>query len=124
MSRIKAKPDIFPAKGEWPYYWITRVSARYTLRLEEALKPRGLDVSRWRVLQSLHEHGALGVSDLADFAILRLNTTTKIVQRMVADGLLDTRVSRKDARVTEVLLTTKGRRQAEIARRLAHELFN
>lgn len=114
----------FSHKTEWPYYWITRVSARYTFEMEKLLKPAGLDVSRWRVLSSLREHGTLGVSEISDYCILKLNTTTKIVQRMTAEGLVATRGSRSDGRVTEVRLTKKGEKAAVRAAQFAQMVFD
>lgn len=113
----------FSSKGTWPYYWIARVNARYLLRMEELLKRDGLDISRWRVLSSLREHGTLGVSEISDYCILKLNTTTKIVQRMVVDGLVETRPSRSDARVTEVTLTHRGEQMARRAADSARIVF-
>ena len=123
MQETISPSQPFSAKHDWPYYWISRVNARYALELERLLKPHGLDVSRWRVLASLDEHGSLGVSEIAEYAILRLNNTTKIVQKMAADGLVQTRSRSADARVTEVSLTEDGKRQAKRARELAHTLF-
>lgn len=113
----------FSGKGDWPYYWVSRVSALYALELEKRLKPIGLDVSRWRVLASLLEHGGLGVSEISDYCILKLNTTTKIVQRMTAEGLVTTRGSPFDGRVTEVQLTEAGKEAALRAARIAQQLF-
>ncbi len=95
-------------KRSWPFYWISRVNARYVQVLERKLKPIGLDVARWRVLISLYEEEYLSVSEISDFSTMRLNTTTKVVQRMIADDLVRTRVRATDGRVTEVCLTAKG----------------
>lgn len=57
---------------------------------------------------SLYEDGYLSVSEIAEFSVLKLNTTTKIVQRMIADGLVTTRQGVADGRVTEVTLTKAG----------------
>ena len=113
----------FPPMHEWPYYWISRVNAQYTIVLEEQLKPHGINLSRWRVLSSLYERGSLGVSEIADFAILRLNTATKVVQKMATEGLVQTEVNTHDARITQVVLTEEGRRQALFARNLATRRF-
>jgi DNA-binding MarR family transcriptional regulator len=101
--------------ADWPFYWITRVTGRYFQNIELALKPIGLDVPRWRVLMALYERRTASVSEIADHAIVKLSTMTKIIQRMQADGLVTCRPSETDARVTEVTLTEIGheaRRQA------------
>lgn len=102
-------------KKNWPFYWISRVNARYVEVLERRLKTMGLDMPRWRVLISLYEEEHLSVSDIADFSVMKLNTATKVVQRMVQDGMVETRVRPNDGRVTEVSLTAKGDEMRQIA---------
>lgn len=105
---LEPEDDPVFRKADWPFYWLTRASARYLLHIEVALKAIGLDVPRWRVLMSIHESGCASVSEIADQAIVKLPTMTKIVQRMQADGLVICRPRATDARVTEVLLTPSG----------------
>lgn len=93
---------------EWPFYWLTRFTGRYLLQMELALKPIGLDIPRWRVLMTLRNRETLSVSEIADHAIVKLPTMTKIVKRMQADNLVDCRQSAADGRVTEVTLTPQG----------------
>jgi MarR family transcriptional regulator, organic hydroperoxide resistance regulator len=94
---------------DWPFYWLTRFTGRYLQQMELALKPIGLDVPRWRVLMSLHNKDTLSVSEIADHAIVKLPTMTKIIQRMQADDLVHCRPSETDGRVTAVSLTPKGK---------------
>lgn len=108
---------------EWPFYWLSRVVARYLERLEVALKPEGLDVARWRVLMSLHGQDKASVSEIAEHAIVKLPTMTKIVQRMQADGLVECRPRVTDARVTEVVLTARGQAAREAAWRAATGIY-
>lgn len=107
----------------WPFYWLTRASGRYLQAMETALKRAGLDVPRWRVLMVLHEEGCASVSEIADHAISKLPTMTKIVQRMQADGLVMLRPRSSDGRVTEVLLTPTGEAAAERAWQIADRIF-
>lgn len=109
-------------RRDWPFYWITQASARYHQVMEPRLKAKGLDIPRWRVLMSLYEDDWLSVSSIADACIIKLNTATKIIQRMVADGLVITRPSQTDKRATEVSLTAEGIRQRGIALAIAEEV--
>lgn len=111
-------------KRNWPYYWISRVDARYVQVFDRRLKPMGLDVPRWRVLMSLYEDTYLSISEIAEFSAMRLNTTTKVVQRMIADGQVTTRVRPTDGRVTEACLTEKGDRLRALALEEAHAIFD
>jgi MarR family transcriptional regulator, organic hydroperoxide resistance regulator len=114
-------PD-FEISGS-PFYWLARVDGRYTLRMDAVLKRIGMDVPRWRVLMLLAEHSPASVSTLAEHAIIRMSTMTKIVHRMKAEGYVDTRVSATDGRVTEVLLMPKGRQAVKQVRAQAGRIF-
>ncbi len=87
---VNAKKATPHTKRSWPFYWVSRVDQRYVQVLDKRLKPMGLDAPRWRVLMSLHEDTYLSISEIADFSTMRLNTTTKVVQRLIADGLVTT----------------------------------
>ena len=92
--------------------------------MERRIKTFGIDLPRWRAMMCLHEDQYLSVSEIADFSAQKLNTTTKVIQRMMNDDLVATRVRPQDGRVTEVCLTEKGeilRRQALIE---AQEIFD
>lgn len=97
-------------KKNWPFFWVSQVAAAYEIALERRIKPLGLDIPRWRALMSLYEEEYLSVSQIAEFSALKLNTTTKVIQRMIGDDLVTTRPRPTDGRVTEVCLTDKGDR--------------
>lgn len=107
----------------WPFYWITRANNAYLQVLERALKAGGLDVPGYRVLMLLHGRRARSVSYLAEEAIVKLPTMTRIVQRMEQEGLVETRPRASDNRVTEVLLTRRGGRARLSAQRAAFGVF-
>jgi DNA-binding MarR family transcriptional regulator len=102
-----ASPDF--VKEEFPFYWLARVYGVYTLQMEQALKTVALDIPTWRTLFILNEHGSSSMSEISLHAIAKLSTVTKIVYRMKAEGLVETRTSPQDARVTVVELTDAGR---------------
>lgn len=111
------------AKEDWPFYWISRVNARYVQVLEKRLKPLGINVPNWRVLISLYESQYLSISEIAEMSAMRLNTTTKVVQRMITDGLVTTRIRPTDGRVTEACLTEKGDRLRALALAEARQVY-
>lgn len=121
---VNAKQPSPHFKKNWPFYWISRVDARYVQVLDRRLKPIGIDVPRWRVLMSLYEDTYLSISEIAEFSTMRLNTTTKVVQRMIGDGLVTTRVRPSDARVTEACLTIEGDRLRALALKEARDVFD
>lgn len=115
-----AGPNPTDFRLRWPFFWVNRTNIYYERALERRMKRFGCDMPRWRVLMSLHERDFMSVSEISAFSTLKLNTTTKIVQRMIADGLVETRVRPTDGRVTEVTLTAKGEAMREKALVEAH----
>lgn len=107
----------------WPFFWITQAVGRYLQRLETGLKRVDLDISRWRVLMCLHQNRPTSVSEIAQLAIVKLPTMTKIVQRMEADGLVRCEARVSDGRVTEVTLTPSGVAAKQTAWTIANRLY-
>lgn len=94
--------------NEFPFYWIARVNALYSMEMEKTLKPLGMDISRWRVAMMLRVYGPLSISDIAEHAIGKLPTITKIVYRMRDEALVEINTCEKDGRVAIVSLTEEG----------------
>jgi len=107
-----------------PFFWLSRVSGRYVLDMEAVLRRVGMDVPHWRVLMILHENDPASVSTLADLAVIKLSTMTRIVQRMQAEGLVACNPRASDARVTEVRLTPAGAAAVEQVRDPASRIFH
>ncbi|MEG1769561.1 MAG: MarR family transcriptional regulator [Comamonas sp.] len=99
------------------------MNALYTHEMERVLKVVNCDLSTWRVLAILQEQGVSSVSDIAVHSVSKLSTTTKIVYRMKADGLVTTSVSAEDGRVTLVELTPAGCQQLQRVADATHGLF-
>lgn len=116
--------DAHEFKKRWPFFWVSQINAAYESALERRLKHLGIDIARWRALMSLYDDGHLSVSEISDLSAQKLNTTTKVVQRMVKDGLVTTRVRPKDRRVTEVSLSAKGEEMRKEALKEAQTIYN
>lgn len=110
-------------RENWPFFWISQVNAAYIGVLERRIKPLGIDIPRWRAMMSLYQDQHLSVSEIAEFSAQKLNTTTKVVQRMVADELVSTRARPSDGRVTEVCLTEKGEHLRALAMKEAGDVY-
>ncbi len=110
-------------KENWPFFWISQINAAYAVALERRTKPLGIDLPRWRAMMSLYEDQHLSVSEIADFSAQKLNTTTKVIQRMLSDGLVTTRIRPTDARVTDVCLTPAGEEMRKKALVEAQKIF-
>ncbi|HKZ73372.1 MAG TPA: MarR family transcriptional regulator [Steroidobacteraceae bacterium] len=91
-----------------PFYLIARTAGRYAIDMDEALRAIDMDVPSWRALMIVHHTNPSSVSEIADQAVVKLSTMTRVVQRLEKRGLV--RLSRResDARVTEVYITDRG----------------
>lgn len=97
---------------QFPFYWISKVHAQYIAYLDAALKRYGVDHSRRQILMMLssyaHQESGLSISEISDFLISKISTTTKTVYRLKEEGLVETFACSHDKRITRVKLTEKG----------------
>lgn len=107
-----------------PFFLMNRTVSTYALRMEQALQMVGADIPRWRVLVLASERGPISVSAIADLAVIRLSTATKVIQRLERDGLVSLHRSPRDARVTEVRITKQGRAVNRLVRGAASTIYN
>ena len=107
-----------------PFFLIARVSGRYVLDMEMVLKTIDMDMPGWRTLMIVREREPSSVSEIADLAVMRLSTMTRVVQRLKKRGLvrIDSRPS--DARKTDVYLTLKGKDMMQRVRLVASGVYD
>jgi DNA-binding MarR family transcriptional regulator len=97
---------------------------RYSIDMENALHAIDMDLPSWRALMIVAESNPSSVSEIADRAVMRLSTMTRVVQRLEKRGLLKVRRRKGDARVTEVYINAKGVRAAQQVRQIASRFYN
>lgn len=73
------------------------------------LEPHGLTLAQWAVLSSLWRSGEMGVKELAEMTGNEPPATSRIVDRMVAAGLLLRKPDPADRRAVLVGLTAKAK---------------
>jgi MarR family transcriptional regulator, organic hydroperoxide resistance regulator len=106
-----------------PFFLMNRAVATYALAMERALRAVGADIPRWRVLMLAHEYGPVSVGRIAEGAVMKLPTATKVVQRLNREGLVRIRRALHDARVTEVELTAAGHKAVQVIRQVASRMY-
>ena len=74
--------------ADWPFYLIARTARRYEMDMEQALRRLDMDLPSWRAMMLLHECSPSGVSEMAERAVSRLSTMTRVVQRLEKRGLV------------------------------------
>jgi DNA-binding MarR family transcriptional regulator len=92
------------------FFYFSQILARRTRAINAALRPYGLDYSRWRVLAVLHEHSGATMGRLADLTSVDRTTLTRTLGLMENAGLLVRREQKSDRRSLAISLTAKGRR--------------
>lgn len=83
-------------------------SHRISNEFHKEVREAGLTVTEWRVLGSLIEGEGETVGALAELAVTKQPTLSKVLPRLEAEGLLTLNTSTADRRQTVVRITPKG----------------
>lgn len=100
-----------------PFYLIALADFRFHEDLDKALARLGIDRSTYRVLTVLRNESSATIKDVAERALLKRSTASRIIDRMRDDNLVSTRANGHDNRLTDVKLTERGRHVVEHAMR-------
>lgn len=87
---------------------LTEASRKATADLESVLRPKGVPVEYWRVLEVLADESGRPMSTLADAVSMRLPTLSKLIDRMVADALVQRAPDPQDLRRVLVYISDPG----------------
>ena len=87
--------------------------------LNAKLKEMGIQVEAWRILEVLSAEENRTMGELAEAVLMTPSALTKLVDRMVADGLVHRQVSQVDHRRVQLVLTNLGRTQVGKLREFA-----
>lgn len=79
--------------------------------LTAALKEHGVQVEAWRVLETLDAEPNQTMGELARIVLMNPPTLTKMVDRMVMDGLVHRQAGKSDQRQVNLMLTDLGRKR-------------
>ena len=118
MSDQQVKPRL-----EDELVWVVaRVNHQLEQKLAERLSSRGLPIEQYWILQALCEMGPTAVSQLAEMAHAGRPNTTKILDRMVAAGLVCRAPDHGDRRRINILATDEGRLLYEDTAQIAPDI--
>lgn len=109
--------------ADWPFYLITRTANRYEMEMERALKRIDMDLPSWRAMMLLHECSPSSVGEIAERAVIRLSTMTRVIQRLEKRGLATVSRRAADARVTDVYITAEGEEVVGQVRAVASRIY-
>jgi DNA-binding MarR family transcriptional regulator len=106
-------------------YQIARAHARIEGDLTLRLKPLGVSVGTYRVLIALADAGPLPMSELANAVLVEPHSLTKLIDKMVAEGLVFRLPDDHDRRKVLVSLAEETRSFIPKLRKVAdtHEAY-
>jgi len=89
-------------------YLLARASHQASRQFHAVVRSKGLRVPEWRALATLAD-GPRTIGALADITLIQQPTLTKIIDRMVANGLVRRQRGHHDKRTVAVEVTDEGR---------------
>lgn len=89
-------------------YLMARASHAVSAEFHATLRRAGVPVPVWRVLASLSGSAGETVTGLADACLLQQPTMTKLLDRMVRDGLVKRLPDARDRRIVRIQMTPRG----------------
>ena len=89
--------------------------------LTRRLRQFGVQVEAWRVMEILENDEKLTMGDLAELVLMNPPTLTKLVDRMVADGLVHRKIAKSDHRQINLGITALGRKRINQVREQARQ---
>jgi MarR family transcriptional regulator, organic hydroperoxide resistance regulator len=92
-----------------PFYLIAHADFKYHEDMDKVLKKHGVSKPIYRIMTILRENDKASIGTLADMALTKRSTVSRIIDRMLLQGLVSTEPNTSDNRITEVTLTSAGR---------------
>lgn len=92
-------------------YALAAAHRKMSKSLNDRLKRHGIQIEAWRILETLEAGERLTMGQLAEVVLMNSPTLTKLVDRMVSDGLVHRQVAQADHRQINVLPTALGKKR-------------
>lgn len=103
---MKTNPSGLPDHvGYWLRKLSNAVSGAFALRLER----HGVSVAQWVVLRALYDHEALALKDIVAQVEVDQGALSRMVDRLLARGLVQRETDVNDRRAVAISLTKTGR---------------
>jgi MarR family transcriptional regulator, organic hydroperoxide resistance regulator len=114
MKKTDYRKLCHPAHPEFrlatsPFYLMAHADFDYHEDMSTVLEKHGVNRSMYRIMTVLREHASANIGFLAERALMKRNTASRIIERMVAKELVSAFPNPNDSRVTEVVLTERGK---------------
>lgn len=112
MNKL-AKNDISPvseplSRRDPPEYYIAVLNRQIKEAMDATLRPYGLKLVDWRLLQCLELEMPLSICDLSKKAVIERTITSRLVDQLVVRGLVEKNPMEMDRRFSLITLTPAG----------------
>lgn len=91
-----------------PFYLMAHADFKYHEDMDKVLHKHGVSKPIYRIMTVLREHQPASIGTLAEVSLTKRSTVSRIIDRMLEQGLVTTAPNREDNRITEVTLTAAG----------------
>lgn len=102
-------------------YALAAAHRQVSTSLNIRLKRHGMQIEAWRVLETLEARQSVSMGQLAEIVLLNPPTLTKLVDRMVSDGLVHRQIAQSDHRQVNVMVTALGQKRMMLIRQDVEE---
>lgn len=92
-------------------YALAAAHRSVNLSLSERVKKHGVQIEAWRIMEALDTDQKLSMGEIAKIVLINPPTLSKLVDRMVSDGLVHRQMAQSDHRQTNLLLTDLARKR-------------
>jgi DNA-binding MarR family transcriptional regulator len=90
-------------------YIVNRLARSMGAQLADALRPSAVGIGQWAILLFLWARDGISQAELSRVVAIEPPTMVRTIDRMVRDGLVTRESDPRDARVSRIHLTAKGR---------------
>ena len=101
MSSVKMKDQLA--------YMIASINRQLENELEERLRPGGVPIEQFRILEALDANEKLAMGEIATISLIDPPTLTKIMDKMVSEGWVYRAPDPNDRRRVLILLAPAGK---------------
>ena len=91
-----------------PFYLMAHADFKYHEDMDKVRHKHGVSKPIYRVMTVLREQQPASIGAIAEAALTKRSTISRIIDRMVEQGLVSTEPNPEDNRITEVTLTPAG----------------
>jgi len=113
MTNVDFRKKCDPTNPEFdlemsPFYLMAHADFKYHLDVSTVLSKHGVTKTMYRILTVLRQYQPANIGFIADAAVTKRTTVSRLIERMVQMGLTSTSANEEDNRMTEVCLTQAG----------------